>query len=74
MKLPFFGQNQLVAPALLCFVLFFSSLVSVVNWFRRIIKSTKRGGFYGAMERDVSERAKDDAERAKDGGGAERAN
>src|SRR5215475_15115284 len=31
MKAPCFGQNELVAPALLCLVLFFSSLVPVVN-------------------------------------------
>jgi hypothetical protein len=45
----------------LCFDLCSSSLVAnlIVETF---IKSTKRGGFYGALERDGSERTKDDAD------------
>jgi hypothetical protein len=66
-EVAFFNKNELVAPALLYFIPFCSRrLISVVNWQRRIIKLTKRGGFYGALERGGSERTKDDAERTKD--------
>jgi hypothetical protein len=74
MKLSYSASTNWWHPLCFCFVPFFSLNLSR-NWQRRIIKSTKRGGFYGALERDGSERAEDDAERAKDGGGGvQRAN